>query len=116
MRILVAIEDEYRIYRKMIAAAILILRPRVEVETAGLDALEEQIARFDPHLVICSRLNTIDPGGRPTRIELSLCPTQPTKVCIGGRFFERSNPALETILEVIDEVERELIQMKGVDI
>jgi hypothetical protein len=102
----------------MIAAAISILCPRVEVETAGLDALEEQIARFDPQLVICSCLDTIYPGGRPTRIELSLHPnpTEPTRVCIGGRYFERSNPALETILGVIDEADRELIQMKGVNI
>jgi hypothetical protein len=118
MRILVALEGEYRTYRKMIAAAISILCPRVEVETAGLDALEEQIARFDPQVVICSRPNTIYPGGRPARIELSLHPNpiQPTKVCIGGRYFERSNPVLETILEVIDEADKELIQMKGVDI
>jgi hypothetical protein len=118
MRILVALEDEYRTHRKMIAAAILILRPCIEVETTGLDALEKQIARFDPQLVICSRLNTIYPDGRPTRIELSLHPdpTQPTRICIGGRYFERSNPALETILGVIDEADRELIQMKGVDI
>lgn len=102
----------------MIAAAILILRPCVEVETAGLDALEEQIARFDPQLLICSRLSTKYPGGRHTRIELSLHPnpTQPTRVCIGGRYFERSNPALETILGIIDEADRELIQMKGVNI
>jgi hypothetical protein len=117
MRILVALEDEYRTYGKMIAAAISILRPRIEVETTGLDALEEQIARFDPQAVICSRPNTIiDPGGRPTRIELSLLlnPVQPSKVCIGGRYVERSNPMLETLLEVIDEAEKELIQMKGV--
>jgi hypothetical protein len=117
MRIMVALEDEYRIFREMIATAISILRPHVEVETAGLDALEEQIARFDPQAVICSRPNTIiDPGGRPTRIELSLLlnPVQPSKVCIGGRYVERSNPMLETLLEVIDEAEKELIQMKGV--
>jgi hypothetical protein len=119
MRILVAFEDEYLIYRKMIAAAISILCERVEVETAGLDALDEQIARFDPQVVICSRPNTIiDPGGRPTWIELSLHhnPIQPTKVCSGGRYVERSNTVLETILEFIDEAAKELIQRKGVNI
>lgn len=74
MRILVAWEDEYRIYRKVIAAVILILRPHVEVETAELDALKEQIARFDPQVVICSQPNTIYPAGRATCIELSLHP------------------------------------------
>jgi hypothetical protein len=113
MRILVALEDEYRIYREMTAAAILILRPRVEVETTGLDALEEQIARFDPQVVICSWPNTIDPGGRPTLVELSLDPTQPTKVWVSGRYSELSSPALEALLGVIEETERELIQTKG---
>jgi hypothetical protein len=117
MRILVALEDEYRTYGKMIAAAISILRPRIEVETTGLDALEEQIARFDPQVVICSRPNTVNTGGRPTRIEIFLHPNplQPTKVCIGECYVERSNPVLEKILEFIDEAERELTQVKGVD-
>jgi hypothetical protein len=117
MRILVALEDEYRTYGKVIAAAISILRPRIEVETTGLDALEEQIARFDPQVVICSRPNTVYTGGRPTRIEISLHPNpiQPTKVCIGECYVERSNPVLEKILEFIDEAERELTQVKGVD-
>jgi hypothetical protein len=117
MRILVALEDEYRASRKMIAAAIMILRPRVEVETTGLDELEEQIARFRPQAIIWGRPNTIiDPGSMPTWIELSLHPNpiQPTKVCIGGRYVERSKPVLETLLKVIDEVAKELIQVKGV--
>ncbi len=90
----------------MIAAAFLILRPRAEVETARLDALKEQIARFDPRVVICSQPNTIDPGGRPTRIELSLDPTQPTKVRVSGRYSELSSPALKALLGVIEETER----------
>jgi hypothetical protein len=113
MRILVALEDEYRIYREMTAAAILILRPRVEVETTGLDAFEEQIARFHPQVVICSWPNTIDLGDRPTRVELSLDPTQPTKVWVSGRYSELSSPALDALLGVIEETERELIQTKG---
>jgi hypothetical protein len=116
MRILVALGDEYRIYREMIAAAISILRPHVEVETAGLDELEEQIARFDPQAVICSRPNTIYPGGRPTWIELSLDLTQPTTVWVSGCYSELSSCALEGLLGVIEETERQLIQTKGMDI
>jgi hypothetical protein len=113
MRIMVALGDEYRVYRQMTAAVISILRPHVEVETAGLDALEEQIARFDPHVLICSRPNTIDPGRRLTRIEISLDLTQPTRVCRCGRYSELSTLSLEALLGAIDESERELIQTKG---
>ncbi len=62
--ILAAFEDEYNAYRNVMAAAIQILRPREEVEFARIDALEEQLTRFDPRVVACSRRNTLDQGGR----------------------------------------------------
>ncbi len=93
----------------MIASAIRVLRPHTEVETATLDALGEAVERFDPQLVICSRPNTVDPGGRVAWVELSLDPTRPSQICVGGRNSESTNPTLEALLAVIDEVE-ELIQ------
>jgi hypothetical protein len=110
MRVLLAFEDDYRAYRGVIAAAIQILRPQAEVvETAGLEALREEIERFDPQLVICSRPNTVDPGGRPAWVELPMDPLRPTRVCVGGRYSERTTPTLDMLLGVIDEVE-ELIR------
>jgi hypothetical protein len=101
----VALEDDYRAYREVIAAGIRILRPHAEVETANLEALEEELERFDPQLVICSGHKQVESGGKPAWIELSMDPTQPTKISIGGRYLERSNPTVETLLEVIDELE-----------
>jgi hypothetical protein len=112
MGILVAFEDDYRAYRDMIAAAIWMLRPHIEVATSGLERLGEHIERFDPQLVICTRANTVDPGGRPAWVELSVDPLEPTKVCIGGRYSERTNLTLEALLGVIDEVE-ELVRTNG---
>ena len=80
----------------MIAAALRVLRPHAEVETTTLDALGD---------VICNRPNTVDPGGRIAWVELSIDPTQPTRVCVGGRYAEPTNPTLEVLLAVIDEVE-----------
>jgi len=113
MRIMVALGDEYRVYRETTAAVISILRPHVEVETAGLDALEEQIARFDPNVLIYSLPRTVDPGHGLTRIELSLDLTQPTRVCRCGRCTELSSLSLEALLRVIDETESKLIETKG---
>ncbi len=93
----------------MIAASIRILRPDTEVETTTLDGLREVVEHFDPELVICSQSNTVDPGGRVAWIELSIDSTRPSKVCVGGRYWESTTPTLEVLLAAIDEVE-ELIQ------
>ena len=75
-------------YGDVIAAGIQIQRPRDEIETAGLDELGEQVKRFDPQVVVCSQPNTVEPGGRIAWVQLPLDPTQPTKICVGGRHSE----------------------------
>ncbi len=57
-RVLIAFEDEYRTYREFIASAICTRRPRVKVTVGALGLLGGEIARFDPHLVICSQRPT----------------------------------------------------------
>jgi hypothetical protein len=106
VRILISFEPEYLAYQDVLTAAIQILRPHAEVQNATPDALGEEVKRFDPELVICSRPNTVDPGGRMAWVELSLVPTRPSKVCVDGRRSELTNPTLEVLLAVIDEVER----------
>ena len=107
MRILVCLENDYRTYREVIAACIQILRPHAQVVTAQLDALKEEVRRFDPHLVICSLPATAGYGGILCWVELSLeSSIQPTVVCIDGRYSEHDNPTLEKLLKVLDEVEQ----------
>jgi hypothetical protein len=102
----VALHDDYRAYRGAIAAGIRLLRPHVEVATTGLDALEDEAARLDPHVVICSLPATADSGERLAWVELSLDPARPSVVRVGGSYSKQSNPALEALLRVIDEAER----------
>ncbi len=106
IRILVALEDDYRAYREVIAAGIRVLRPQVEVATSALDALEEEIARLDPHVVVCSLPATMGPGDRVAWVELSIDPTRPTVICVGGRYSDVRNPVFEMLLRVVDEAER----------
>jgi hypothetical protein len=101
----VALEGDYRAYREAIASAIRILRPSAEVAASGLDELDEEVARLDPHLVITSLPADAVSGERLAWVELSLEPIRPTVVSIGGRSFTQSNPALEAILWVVDETE-----------
>ena len=103
---MVVFEDDYRAYRDVLAVGIRILRPRVEVETAALEALEEEVARFEPHVLICSRPEPADLGIWAAWVEISLDPTRRAKVSVGGRYSERPNPTLEELLCIIDEIEQ----------
>ena len=114
-RILVAFEDEYLAYREVIAAAIRVLRPSAQVESASLDALAREVERLDPHVVICGRPNTVDPGRRPAWVVLTTDPTRPARICIGGRYSQRANPTVEVLLGVVDEVEELLTEAEGGD-
>jgi hypothetical protein len=46
--VLVAIEDEYRAYREVIAAGLQALRSGTEVAAVGLDQLEAELACLEP--------------------------------------------------------------------
>jgi hypothetical protein len=103
----VALEDSYRTYRDVVAAAIQISRPDVEVECVELDALEEKVRNFNPHLVICSMPATADLEETPGWVELSLDLSRPTIVSIKGHHVEQSHRmGLEQLLNVLDEVEQ----------
>jgi hypothetical protein len=78
--------------------------PRVAVRFAAPKASQPH---FDPHLVICSLPATARYGDIVCWVQLSLeCPSQPSVVCIDGRFSEHNNPTLEQLLRVLDEVEQ----------
>jgi hypothetical protein len=105
VRILVAIEEDYRSYREVIAGAIGAVRPQFEVATSGVGALDEEVKRFDPHLVISNVPASTSSVERMAWLELSLDPQRPSVVCVGGRYKEVHNPVLDTLLSVIDQVE-----------
>ena len=103
---LMATEDEYRAYREVIVAGLEALRPGTEVVAIGLDQLEGELERLDPEVVVCSRPGSLaEAEGRLAWIELSLDTMRPTKISLGGRRSESTNPTLETLLAVIDEAE-----------
>jgi hypothetical protein len=105
----VALEKDFRAYQDTLATAIWVLRPDAEVETASLEALPECLECFDPELVICGGHKAAYSDGRPAWVELSMDPLQPTRIWVGERYSERTNPTVDVLLAVIDEVE-ELIQ------
>lgn len=56
MRILVA--NDPCTYREAITDVLRELRPHIEVNAIEPDALDSEVGRVDPHLVVCSRITT----------------------------------------------------------
>ena len=105
MRVLVVYEDSYRSYGQTVVGAIRGLRPQLEAALVQVRELEAEVGRFDPHLVICNRPNSIDPGGRAAWVRLSDDPDDPSTFCLAGRGWEAENPGLEEVLALVDETE-----------
>jgi hypothetical protein len=105
MRILISYEEAYRVYADALERALGGLRPDAEVAACQLTAIGEQVESFDPDLVVSSRPNSVDPGGRVAWYELSPEPDGPSEACLNGRRSRRSNPPLEELLSFVDEVE-----------
>ena len=107
-RILISFDSGYRVYRDVIAGAIEVMRPEAEVITTDLERLDEEVRSLGPDLVICGRMGG---GGRPPPsvpawVELPLTPTRPATVYLRGKRSEKSNPTLDVLLEIIDEVRK----------
>ena len=110
MRILIAYERSHRLYGYALGRAIKARRPHLVVEIADEpEALEAEVERLDPHLVISNRLNTVDPGGRAAWLRLSHEPDEESESCLDGETSGLANPGLKELVRIIDETE-ELVQ------
>ena len=103
MRILISYEESYRAYSDALERAIGGLHPDAEVAACRLAEIGEQLESFDPHLVVSSGPNSVDPGGRAAWYRLSPEPDEPSEACLGGRRSRRFNPPLEELLSFIEE-------------
>ena len=113
LRVLVAFEDDYRVYGEVIVSAIRSTRSHLDVAAvAGIRDLEAEVARFDPHLVISSSRQPPLLSGQHSRlswVELSVDPNRPSLICIDGHRWESFNPSLQELLDVVDETELVLV-------
>src|SRR5919112_2069952 len=106
MRALIVYEVSHRSYGEAMVGAVRASRPGLEVALAHLRELQAELERFDPHLVVSSRPNTFEVGGRAAWVLLSDDPDEPSEVCIDGQHRRLENPGLEEVLEIIDETEK----------
>jgi len=106
MKVLLALEVEYRTYMEAMAAAIREFRPHIEVVaiSGGSEDLESETKRLEPQLVICSPPVPENPvDERLALIELSPDSAKPTNFRVGERHWQSANPTLGEILSVVDE-------------
>ncbi len=101
---------EPRSYREVIGEAIQDLRPHHDVVIVESGALEMEVSRLDPELVVASQPNTVEPTGRPAWVEFRPY-DQRTAICLDGEYSENASPELAELLSVVDETER-LSQVK----
>ncbi len=107
MRILVALNP--RMYREVIGLSLHQHRPDAEVLICPLEALEGEIGRFRPHLVV---LNDND-GGAPDglsgflyRVEILLGASMDARISVDGQAREVKDICTEDLLAVVDEAEK----------
>ena len=105
MRVLLAFEEEFRVYGEAIAEAIRTFRSHVEVALTNTEELEAEVEHFHPQLVISSSpipSNPVDPQLMAS-IELSPEFDQPSSFRVGERHWESTNPTLGETLSAVDE-------------
>jgi hypothetical protein len=112
IRVLIAIEEEYRSYREVIAACIRLLRPHVEVSSTATEGLERKAAILDPHLIISSRPKTAIPSPPIVWIMVPTeAPTRPTEIWLGegpGGEVAPEADVVGLLAQVIDGIEETL--------
>jgi hypothetical protein len=104
-----AFEENYRSYRGVIAAAIRVLRPHVEVAITDPEGLEREVARLRPQLIVSSRPKTT--LRLPTMAWIKVAsdkPTQPSEVWLGQDRWETAGPVMKTITQTVDSIEEKL--------
>ena len=85
----------------------------MEVATTDLEGLAQEVARFDPQLVVCSRPKTAIQSPTIAWIRLSTDEvTYPNEVWLGKRRWQATKPVMEVLVAVVDAVEEELNRTK----
>ena len=106
MKVLLALEEEYRTYMEAMAAAIREFRPHMEVVaiSGSSEDLEAETKRLEPQLIICSPPVPENPvDERLALIEIPPDSSKPTNFRVGERHWQSANPTLGEILSVVDE-------------
>ena len=107
MRILIAVEP--RMYREVIGLSLHQHRSDAEVLTCPPEALDQEIGRFRPHLVVLDDNDGGAPDGLTEvlyRVEILLGASMDARISVVGRAREVKDICMEDLLAVVDEAEK----------
>lgn len=103
VRVLIAIEDRHRVYREAIAEFLRASRSHLELRTVSPRALNGELRRFGPQIVVHAGPPVPVPDLLPCWVELSLDPSVATVFRMGRVRREVVNPSARHLLAMIDE-------------
>jgi hypothetical protein len=107
VRILVAVKP--RMYREVIALSLHQHRPDAEVLLCPSEALDREIGRFGPHLVVLNDNDGAAPDGMSGllyRVEILLGASMDARISVDGQAREVKDICTEDLLAVVDEAEK----------
>jgi hypothetical protein len=107
VRILVSIKP--RVYREVLALSLHQHRPDAEVLICPSRALDGEIGRFRPHLVVLNDNHGAAPDGLvggEYRVEILLGASMDARISVDGRAREVKDVCTEDLLAVVDEAEK----------
>lgn len=90
-------------YRQAMAVAIETLRPEVEVLICDPDALDLEVERFCPDLVVCSHVTALVKSRVPAWVELYPDESQLATIVMGNRRTKTVGIELDDLLSIVDQ-------------
>ncbi len=101
MRVLVA--NAPLSYRQAMAAAITMLRPNVGILVADPEALDLEVKRSQPDVVVCSHVTPLVEARVSAWVELYPEGDRRATISIDGGIVERAGIELDDLLFIIDQ-------------
>ncbi len=99
------IANEPRTYREVLFEALRQLRPQLEVNAVEPEALDTEVERFHPHLVVCSRKGEIPRNGPLTWVTLYPDGQNLAEICTAGGRATIVGIGFDDLLSVVDGTE-----------
>ncbi|HZY57177.1 MAG TPA: hypothetical protein VFE09_05200 [Rubrobacteraceae bacterium] len=104
MRVLVSIAP--RSYREALARALRQERPHAEVKPADPNDLDQEVGRFEPHLVVCNGVTLKVRETARSWVHILYEDSLDARISVGGRESKMEDIGVDDLLTIIDETEK----------